>query len=975
MAAALTVAGQPVYTNLHAFVSGSPTDGASPVGLISDGNLLWGSTVQGGSQLNGLIFSMATNGTGFTPVYNFSNTTDGASPSELLLAGGAIYGTTTYSDGYAEPGAIYRFDTNTATFTVLHGFTNSPDGANPSAGLILSGAMLYGTTVGGGTNGAGTVFKLATNGANYTVLYQFTNGADGAVPRGKLVLVGSRLYGTASTAGTNGYGTLFTLDTNGNNFSVLYNFSTAPAPTTPYAGLTSDGAGMLYGVSTSGGISNQGTVFALGTNGSSFNIIHSFTNNEGLSPQSMLLFKNGMLFGSTLVSGAGNGGIVFQVATNGANFTVLYNFTNALTGSNPKGGMVLQNNTLFGTANASGPNGGGTVFGLQLTPYISQQPQPLTVTNGNPAMLSGGGGGVGTLGYQWYLNGVPVAGANNPVLNYGSVTTNQAGSYTLVVTNIDGSATSSPAVLTVLDVPWITVPPQSQTVTNGHPANFSVTAVNGTLTYQWYFTTNSVITLLSGQTASTFNIPAVTTNNAGAYSVVVSNSIGTSTSAPAVLTVVQISSPVITNQPHSQIITNGNNVTFSVGATGQNPLFYQWYSNSVNTAIGLTIAKMTNASMTFSNVAAAGYNGRFFTVVVSNAVGTATSTPAMLSVVLAPVIVTNPVSTVVILSNSASFSVAALGNNLTYRWFSNSVNTTIGKQILSATTSTYTFTATTNLNGLYFSAVVNNPNGNTTSSPPAQLTVIAAPLILTNPLSATVSYGGATNFTVSAIGAITLKYQWYFNTNTLLLNQTNSLLPIPDATNQLAGYYSVIITNTYGRATSSPALLTIAGGLPTITLQPLGATIPLGSSVTFTSAATATGPGTLGYQWLFNTNTLIAGANATNLIIIGANQPGYYAMVATNNFGAATSSPALLALTGQAVLLSSAFDPASGSYLFNYLNLAGSTNRLWATTNLADPNAWQVIATNVMATNGTWNFTDSNSAKTNAVRFYRFSSP
>jgi hypothetical protein len=206
-----------------------------------------------------------------------------------------------------------------------------------------------------------------------------------------------------------------------------------------------------------------------------------------------------------------------------------------------------------------------------------------------------------------------------------------------------------------------------------------------------------------------------------------------------------------------------------------------------------------------------------------------------------------------------------------------------------------------------------------------------------------------------------------------LSNQTNSTLALTNIDNTLAGFYSAVVTNLYGRATSSPALLTVNGSVPVIVLQPIGVTVPIGSSVTFTSSATGTG--TIGYQWLFNTNTIISGANNTNFVIAGANRPGYYAMVATNIFGSATSSPALLTLTGSAKLLSSAFDVASGSYSFNYLNLAGSTNRLWATTNLADANAWRVLATNVMATNGTWNYTDTNTAKTNALRLYRFSAP
>ena len=706
--AASTVVGQPVYTNLHAFATGSTTDGAYPGGLLTDGNLLWGATAQGGSQSSGMLYSIATNGAGFTPVYNFTGGSDGLQPNEPLLAGGTFFGTTYFSDNYSGPGVIYRFDTNTATLTVLHSFTNSPDAASSTAGLMLSGATLFGVSGSGGTNGYGTIFKLATNGANYTLLHHFSNGADGGVPRGKLLLIGSRLFGTTSSGGTNTLGTIFTVDTNGNNFSVLYNFSNGPAANAPYAGLTSDGLGRLFGVSTSGGVSNLGSIFAIGTNGG-FSILHSFTNNEAISPQGQLLLTNGMLYGNALGRGLGGGGIVFQIATNGGNFMVLYNFTNGTTGGNPIGPMVLRNNVIFGVTYLAGPNNGGTVFGLQLSPFITQQPQPVTATNGYPAALIAGGGGLGTLGYQWYFNGAPVGGATSPTLSFGNVTTNQVGNYTLVVTNFTGSFTSSPALLTVLDVPWITAQPQSLTVSNDGAANFSVTAVNGSLTYQWCLTTNSVTTLLAGQTASTLNIPAATTNNAGAYTVVVANNIGTSTSAPAILTVTVSTLPVITQQPQNLTVTNGDVASFSVGVTGSAPLRYQWYSNSVNTAIGLALLNQTNSAYSFTPNTNA--TGRYYSVVITNIYGKATSSPALLTVIGRPVIVTAPQALTVGVSNAAAFTVVAQGANLHFQWYSNSLSSVIGTPLATQTNSTYSFTAITNQNGRFYSVVVTNSLG------------------------------------------------------------------------------------------------------------------------------------------------------------------------------------------------------------------------------------------------------------------------
>ena len=98
-------------------------------------------------------------------------------------------------------------------------------------------------------------------------------------------------------------------------------------------------------------------------------------------------------------------------------------------------------------------------------------------------------------------------------------------------------------------------------------------------------------------------------------------------------------------------------------------------------------------------------------------------------------------------------------------------------------------------------------------------------------------------------------------------------------------------------------------------------------------------------------------------------------MKVTNSSGAATSSPAILTVVAKPIMLSATFDATSGSYAFSYVSLAGSTNRLWASTNLTATNFWKAIATNFMATNGTWQVTDPNAAKTNDVKFYRFSTP
>jgi len=151
---------------------------------------------------------------------------------------GTLYGVTT-DGGAGAAGVVFRIQTNGTGFTVLKNFpltdvttgTNS-DGANPQAGLLLSGSTLFGTTANGGSGGNGTVFSLNTNGTSFTVLKSFTvldkntsTNSDGANPAAALVLSNGVLYGTAQNGGAGAVGTIFRVNTNGTGFTNIYSFT------------------------------------------------------------------------------------------------------------------------------------------------------------------------------------------------------------------------------------------------------------------------------------------------------------------------------------------------------------------------------------------------------------------------------------------------------------------------------------------------------------------------------------------------------------------------------------------------------------------------------------------------------------------------------------------------------------------------------------------------------------------------------
>jgi uncharacterized repeat protein (TIGR03803 family) len=319
---------------------------------------------------------------------------DGASPFDgLVLSGNTLFGTAS-DGGLAGDGTVFALNTNGTAFATLYSFTNAPDGFNPWAGLILSSNTLYGTTSGGGSLGDGTVFAVETNGAGYMTLHMFAN-SDGELPLAGLVLSGNTLYGTADAGGSSRNGTVFAVNTNGTGFTNLHNFTADPGPlytnsdgAEPYAGLILSG-NTLYGTTDWGGSLGDGTVFAVNTNGTGFTNLYYFTatsgsnstNSDGAEPHELILSAN-TLYGTAVGGGSSGNGTVFAVQANGTDFAVLHSFTGN-DGATPQGRLVLSSNTLYGTTTWGGSSGNGTVFSLtlpgpQLTIYLSGENVVLT---------------------------------------------------------------------------------------------------------------------------------------------------------------------------------------------------------------------------------------------------------------------------------------------------------------------------------------------------------------------------------------------------------------------------------------------------------------------------------------------------------------------------------------------------------------------------------------------------------------------
>jgi uncharacterized repeat protein (TIGR03803 family) len=310
--------------------------------------------------------------------------------------------------------ALYAIATPLATaqvYTVLHTFTGSPDGTNPSPLIRDAEGNLYGTAEAGGPEngnclfGCGMVYKIDASG-NMTVLYNFAGGNNGGYPLAALTRdAAGNLYGTTQGLGSNNLSVVFKLTPDGQETSFAAPGGSLSAP------VVVDAKGNLYGMAPYGGSPNCGwelhglgcgTLFAMTPNGES-TIIHNFAGTDGMFPQSGLVRDSkGNFYGAAVFGGirtcraVGDGldnspgcGTIFKVDVHD-NYSVLHTFTGQSDGAGPLGVIIDSEGTLYGIATGGGnlegnPYGYGTVFKLDTKTGV------FSVLFTRPPTLSGSG--------------------------------------------------------------------------------------------------------------------------------------------------------------------------------------------------------------------------------------------------------------------------------------------------------------------------------------------------------------------------------------------------------------------------------------------------------------------------------------------------------------------------------------------------------------------------------------------------------
>ncbi len=330
----------------------------------------------------GTVFKMTSGGT-LTTLYQFcsaGNCTDGANPFGGLVQGadGNFYGTTIYG-GANQNGTVFKITPN-GSLSTLHSFSLISDGAYPWAGLVrASDGNFYGTTTTGGLHIMGTVYQMTPSGS-VTDLYNFCSQpscTDGANPYAALVQgADGNLYGTTTQGGNTNYvGTAFKITTSG-SLTTIYTFcslSNCSDGEQPFGPLVQASDGNFYGTTNSGHGQNAGTFFKITSSGT-LTTLYTFCQQhncaDGQNPYGgVIQASDGNFYGGTYIGGTGQG-TIFKV-TPGGSLTTLYTFGGP-DGEFPYGGLVQGNDgNFYGTTEKGGAHNDGIIFrmtGPQLIP-------------------------------------------------------------------------------------------------------------------------------------------------------------------------------------------------------------------------------------------------------------------------------------------------------------------------------------------------------------------------------------------------------------------------------------------------------------------------------------------------------------------------------------------------------------------------------------------------------------------------------
>lgn len=519
---------------------------------------------------------------------------------------------------------------------------------------------------------------------------------------------------------------------------------------------------------------------------------------------------------------------------------------------------------------------------------VAISPSELTVTASESLSLYVSAQGTAPFTYQWKKDGVNISDATSSSYYKSNITAADAGSYSVVVTNSAGSATSNSVSVAVSNAPAliITHHPSSTTVYPGSNVSFSVNVSgSGNRTYQWkkdgiaIANTNSNYYTVSNSVAA---------SDAGVYSVEITTDQGKISSRPATLTVLPEVAPTFHRGPASQTITQGQSFDLSVSVSGYPWPAVQWYKDDV------AIEGATESHYYISAVA--GSDAGIYTAKATNAAGTATSFGATITVTPAPapVITEHPASFSLLAGQYQSIGIGyswESSNGSTVQWYRDDV------AISGATSSSYHISSAQPSHAGTYQAVITNSGGSTTSREAVVTVDLSSnrPVIIYTSGSRTVSGGEWTSVGIDIAPGITNYTIAWKKDGVIVPNATDRYLYLPNFSRALAGSYTAEVTHAGNTYTSRQILLSLAdeGQAPRFRTHPISMNVTAGDSAGFDVYVEGERPFT--YQWRKDGND-IPGATGSgyHLGSVLTSYAGDYSVVVTNRNDSVTSNVATL---------------------------------------------------------------------------------
>jgi len=510
-------------------------------------------------------------------------------------------------------------------------------------------------------------------------------------------------------------------------------------------------------------------------------------------------------------------------------------------------------------------SGGDHDFALlgNRAPVFTVQPWDQSFVAGSAARLTVAGKCVGAqpVAYQWRFNGTNLPGATNDFLvltNLPSqfqikpVQTIQAGAYQLVASNAYAVVTSQPAKITSIIPLGVALDATNLTwTTSGNAAwygqtNYThdgtnaarsggigalqqtilqttlATNIAGYLSFWWKVSSEQYYDLLEFRVNGTsltnisgevnwqkFSVALAAGTNVLQWRYSKDATYDSGLDAGFVDQVVFAPAPVFVTQPAS--VTNYAGTTVSLrgmaAILGQQQFMgYYWQKNGANLASGNNVVGTSSFGLALFSVQDA--DAASYTLIFTNAYGSVTSSPAILTVLDSPPVITSqPASVTNYAGTAAAFAVTTVGAvPMYYQWQKNGANLGAG-----GTVSGSLVLALTNVqaaDAASYAVILTNVYGSVTSAPAALVVIDGPPVITSQPTNLVVLAGNAAVFAAAASGTALLSYQWQFN-GTNLPGATNASLTLSNASRFDTGAYQLVITNTFGAATSSVASLIV----------------------------------------------------------------------------------------------------------------------------------------------------------------------